>query len=98
MKKHAKSSTRPVKAILLERPAYVSPYGSLETLEHMKNCEAREWIARFKRKTGELGPAAAQSWWAEVCSDIEKRRGAEALADLRSRMNKERKNVGEKRA
>jgi hypothetical protein len=97
MKKPAKSSMRPERAILLERPPYTSPYGSPETLEHMKNCEAREWIARFKKKTGELGLVPAQSWWAEVCSDIEKRRGAQALADLRDRMNKERKNVGEKR-
>ena len=95
MKKRVKSSTRPVMVIPLERPEYVSPYGSPETLEHMKNCEAREWIARFKKKTGEQGLAAAQSWWAGVCNDIERRRGADALLDLRSRMNKERRQSNE---
>lgn len=98
MKKPRKSSAKPVKAVMLERTSYVSPYASPEILEHMKNCEAREWIARFRRKTGELGAVNAQSWWVKVCSDIERSRGTAALEDLRSRMNKERTNDREKRA
>jgi len=92
MKKPKKSSTKREKALLLERTSYVSPYGSPETLEHMKQCEAREWIRRFRQKIGEAGAVNAQSWWVAVCSDIERIRGADALADLKRRMNLERKN------
>lgn len=91
MRKPAKPLTRPEKAILLERTAYVSPFGSPETLNHMKDCEAREWMARYKKRAGEVGAVPAQSWWAQVCSDIERRRGAAALNDLRDRMNNQRK-------
>jgi hypothetical protein len=56
-------------------------------------CEAREWISRHKTKIGEVGSVAARSWWLQVCDDIAKRRGPEALTDLRSRMNKEKANV-----
>jgi hypothetical protein len=59
----------------------------------MKNCEAREWIKRHKTKIGEVGSVAARSWWLQVCDDIAKRRGQEALDDLRARMNKEKANV-----
>jgi len=58
----------------------------------MKDCEAREWIARYKRKIGELGSVQAQSWWEKVKSDIGRRRGEAALSDLTKRMNKERQN------
>ena len=92
MKKQKKSLTKPVKAILLERTSYQSPWGSPETLEFLKQSEAREWIRRFRQKIGEQGSVNAQSWWVQVCADIEKRRGAEALADLKRRMNEERKN------
>jgi hypothetical protein len=65
---------------------------SPETLEHMRNCEAREWIARYRVKIGEVGSALAQSWWEKVKSDIGKKRGDDALQDLINRMNKERAN------
>jgi len=93
MKKPKKSSTQFVRVAPTPRPKYDDPYGSPETLEHLKNCEAREWMARYKRKTGEVGSVAARSWWLKVCDDIEKRRGPEALTDLRNRMNKEKANV-----
>jgi hypothetical protein len=73
-----------------QRRAYQSPYGSPETLEFMKDCEAREWITRFQKNVKALGAQAERNWWIRVCMDIEKRRGTEALQDLRSRMNKER--------
>ena len=92
MKKPKKSSAKPEKAIPLERTSYVSPYGSPETLEHMKQCEAREWIKRYRQKIGERGSVNAQSWWAQVAADIERIRGKEAIDDLRRRMNEERKN------
>jgi hypothetical protein len=91
MKKPRKPSTQSVRVALSPRPKYDDPFGSPETLEHLKNCEAREWLSRFKTKTGEVGSVAARSWWLQVCDDIAKRRGPEALTDLRNRMNKERK-------
>ena len=85
-----KSSTQSVRVPTSPRPKFDDPYGSPETLEHMRNCEAREWISRFQKKTGEVGAVAARSWWLQVCADIEKRRGKAALDDLRQRMNKEK--------
>ena len=93
MKKPRKPSTQFVRVAPSPRPKFDDPYGSPETLEHMKNCEAREWIKRHKTKIGEVGSVAARSWWLQVCDDIEKRRGKEALDDLRARMNKEKANV-----
>ena len=92
MSKPKRSSTRPVKGVMLARPPSSVPCMSPETLEHMRNCEAREWIARYKKKTGEVGSALAQSWWEKVKSDIGKKRGDDALQDLINRMNKERAN------
>jgi hypothetical protein len=58
----------------------------------MRQCEAREWISRYRRKAIELGSGTAQLWWEKVKSDIEKRRGYEAMLDLVTRMKKEREN------
>ena len=93
MKKPRKSSMQFVRVPTSPRPKFDDPYGSPETLEHMRNCEAREWIARHRKKVGEVGAVAARSWWLQVCDDIEKKRGKAALDDLRQRMNKERANV-----
>lgn len=54
----------------------------------MKDCEAREWIARHKRKRDEVGEYEAYSWWKTVIQDIERIRGKEAADDLRQRMNR----------
>ena len=54
--------------------------------ETIRNSEAREWIARRRRKTGEVGLEAAQSWWETVKVDIEKIRGKQGLDDLIRRM------------
>lgn len=91
MRKRKESSTRSERVLTTTDEQYVSPYGSPETLEHMKQCEAREWIRRHKAKIGELGSVNAQSWWAGVVADIERIRGPEAVMDLRRRMNDERK-------
>jgi len=93
MRKPRKTSTSSVRVAQSPRPKYDDPFGSPETLEHMKNCEAREWISRYKQKTGEAGAVVARLWWTQVCDDIEKRRGKPALDDLRTRMNKEKANV-----
>lgn len=55
--------------------------------EWRAECEAREWIARYKKRALEYGQSEARGWWDEVCRDIEKRRGKAALAELKRRMN-----------
>jgi hypothetical protein len=49
--------------------------------------EAREWIARYKKKVKDLGKTNASAWWYQTLSDIEKKRGRPATNDLRNRMN-----------
>jgi len=56
----------------------------------MRQCEAREWMMRHRRKIGEVGSEAAQLWWAGVKNDIDKRRGVGASAELVKRMEVER--------
>ena len=89
-----KSSTKSAVGLVMptQRLAPSSVSISQETLEHMKQCEAREWISRYKKKTIELGFGNAQLWWAKVKSDIEKRRGTQAMQDLVNRMKQEQEN------
>jgi len=56
--------------------------------EHMRNCEAVEWLARFKEKAHNDGWASAREWWEKTIHDIAKHRGKAAAEDLRQRMNK----------
>ena len=93
MSKRKESLTKPAKVLTTTDEPYISHYGSPETLEAMKDAEAAEWIARFRRKTGEVGFASAQSWWAQVISDIERIRGKDAADDLRQRMNRIRHEI-----
>jgi len=89
-----KSSTKSVVGLVMPTPRLAPSNVSMsqETLEHMRQCEAREWISRYKKKTIELGFGNAQLWWAKVKSDIEKRRGTQAMQDLVNRMKKEQEN------
>lgn len=89
-----KSSTKSAVGLVMPTPrlAPSNVFISQETLEHMRQCEAREWISRYKKKTIELGFGNAQLWWAKVKSDIEKRRGTQAMQDLVNRMKKEQEN------
>ena len=89
-----KSSTKSAVGLVMPTPRLAPSNVSIsqETLEHMKQCEAREWISRYKKKTIELGFGNAQLWWAKVKSDIEKRRGTQAMHDLVNRMKKEQEN------
>jgi hypothetical protein len=59
--------------------------------EHLKDTEAREWIARYRKKQLEEGKGEALEWWRKTLSDIAKRRGQSAADDLRKRMNIQRK-------
>jgi hypothetical protein len=92
--KPTKSSAKSAKGLVMPTPR-LAPSNvsiSLETLEHMKQCEAREWISRYTKKAIEQGSGNAQLWWQKVKSDIEKRRGTEAMQDLVNRMKQEREN------
>ena len=66
--------------------ATLTPQERLELLETLKTMDAREWIARYKKKVRGLGKTKASTWWYEVLSDLEKRRGKPATNDLRKRM------------
>jgi hypothetical protein len=62
----------------------------LNLQETMKNSEAREWMARYRKKALEEGRGEAQYWWQQTLSDIAKRRGQAAADDLKKRMNEQK--------
>lgn len=55
--------------------------------EHFKDCEAREWIARYRKKQLEEGKGEAIEWWNKTIKDIAAKRGQDAAEDLKKRMN-----------
>jgi len=61
-----------------------------QELEHLKDCESREWIKRYRKKALEEGRGEAQYWWQQTLADIAKKRGQAAADDLRKRMNKQK--------
>jgi len=67
--------------------ATLTPQQRLELLETMKIMEAREWIARYRKKVKDHGKTNASGWWQQVLLDIEKKRGLPAANDLRKIMN-----------
>jgi hypothetical protein len=56
-------------------------------MEHFKDCEAREWIARYRKKQLEEGKGEAIEWWNKTIKDIATKRGQAAADDLKRRMN-----------
>jgi hypothetical protein len=62
----------------------------LNLQETMKNSEAREWMARYRKKALEEGRGEAQYWWQQTLLDIAKRRGQAAADDLKKRMNEQK--------
>ena len=64
------------------------PSISPETLEHMRNCEAKEWIKRYREKAKEVGANDARIWWDRTINHIRRLRGDDAAFDLRQRMNR----------
>ena len=57
-------------------------------LEHFKDCEALDWLRRYKAKKSTIGSKKALLWWQGVCVDLERIRGESATLDLRDRMNR----------
>lgn len=73
----------------LEYPkGYVSPI-TPEMVEHLKDCEAREWIRRRKEKVQTIGLSAASKWWADVLEALQKSRGESGTLDLRQRIKRQ---------
>lgn len=64
-------------------------------MEHFKDCEAREWVARFRKKQLEEGRGEAIEWWNKIIKDIATKRGQAAADELKQRMNtvKDKKNA-----
>jgi len=62
-------------------------YKMLETLHQT---EARDWIRRYRLKAKQLGTQAAQAWWLEMKTDINKRRGQAGVNTLIAEMEKQR--------
>jgi hypothetical protein len=56
-------------------------------MEHFKDCEAREWVARFRKKQLEEGRGEAIEWWNKIIKDIANKRGQAAADELKQRMN-----------
>jgi hypothetical protein len=56
-------------------------------MEHFKDCEAREWVARFRKKQLEEGRGEAIEWWNKIIKDIATKRGQTAADELKQRMN-----------
>jgi hypothetical protein len=56
-------------------------------MEHFKDCEAREWIARYRKKQLEEGRGEAIEWWSKIIKDIATKRGQPAADELKQRMN-----------
>ena len=59
-------------------------------MEHFRDCEAREWIARYRKKQLEEGKGEAIEWWAKIIKDLAAKRGQAAADDLKRRMNIQR--------
>jgi len=59
-------------------------------MEHFKDCEAREWVARFRKKQLEEGRGEAIEWWNKTIKDIATKRGQAAADELKQRMNMQR--------
>ncbi len=61
-----------------------------------RECEAREWLRRWKTYQREHGTRLANAWWAQMIDKIEKARGPGAARMLRDDMNKVKNETGGK--
>jgi hypothetical protein len=66
----------------------------LEMQETLRQCEARDWIKRYRKKSLEEGRTEALAWWQKTLSDLVKKRGKPATEDLQRRMNNEIRKKG----
>lgn len=59
-------------------------------MEHFKDSEAREWVARFRKKQMEEGKGEAIEWWNKTIKEIAAKRGQKVADDLKRRMNEQK--------
>lgn len=59
----------------------------------MRDCEAREWIKRYKDKAKTIGATGASNWWQDHLTAMEQIRGESATLDLRRRMTEQQKKA-----
>jgi hypothetical protein len=77
----------------LERPSIYKGGITQAELEHMRDCEAREWIKRYKEKARTIGASGAANWWQDHLTVMVKIRGESATLDLRRRMTEQQKKA-----
>lgn len=73
------------------RARLIQHYSSLETLEEMRWCLAREWINRYNKKVQDVGKVKAMTWWLAQVDIMEAKHGLTFITDLKRRMNEVRK-------
>jgi hypothetical protein len=62
---------------------------SFRESEHFRaECEARFWLAQYRRRESLEGRAAARAWWNETVQRITKIRGQRGIDYLRDNMNR----------
>jgi hypothetical protein len=61
------------------------PSSQLETWR--AQCEARDWVRRFREIKAKKGVKAANQWWRQTLERIEKHRGKQSVDKLRRDMN-----------
>ena len=63
----------------------------------MRECEAREWIQRYRDKTNQVGSSMAQHWWEVTKANIAKIRGQDGLDTLIAEMYRQRNQLSKPR-
>ena len=88
-KPRAKKNT----SIWVEKDHVRIPPADPAVIQYMRECEAREWIARFKNKVSEVGINQTQIWWHGLKERMEKTRGKPAVDELVKQMKQEQINA-----
>jgi hypothetical protein len=65
----------------------ITHYSSRETLEEMRFTLAKEWIARYDKKTKEVGKVKAMTWWHSQADTMEAKHGLMFITELKELMN-----------
>jgi hypothetical protein len=60
-----------------------------EMLETLRQCEAKEWIKRYRKKRLEVGKQETQIWWESTKESIKKRRGQDGHDTLITNMRRQ---------
>jgi hypothetical protein len=76
----------------LSQPEILDTYSE----EWRRECEARDWISRYKLQIKERGRRAADNWWREMKEAIHKARGQDGLNILIADMNRVKHEKGGK--